>query len=406
MAKPIISPSKSLFMYNIEYLQSYKEQIDLIKNGVQKYADSEDIPIGGLDEQFFDSVIVGNKKHYKKIKINQKGKKRTLYDPQHNLKVIQKYILEEILYANESTYKFNECVKGYLKDTTVLKNAIPHLNKKVVIKMDIKNFFDTIARKRIYDIFRKYNKFSYKQSYILSKIVTLDNRLPQGSPTSPFLANICAKGLDAKINLLIKKIVISKNIKIDYTRYADDITISLSDTMNYDYIINSVIEIIESEGFTPNYRKTKVVKNTQAQIVTGILVNHKVPRIQKKELKEIEFILYLWEKYNLDTAVKMWNKYHIGKKDLIDEYSNIKLIEILQGKIAFFRYVNDEQSKYLYDKFLNLNEKYNESINSEICNYKIANKLIIKKNQIKEEKNFFKKYLIKFYQFIKKLLKL
>lgn len=55
-------------------------------------------------------------------------------------------------------------------------------------------------------------------------------------------------------------------ITIDYTRYADDINTILSDSVNYDYIINALIKIIESEGFTPNYRKTKVIKQSQSQL--------------------------------------------------------------------------------------------------------------------------------------------
>lgn len=224
--------------------------------------------------------------------------------------------------------------------------------------MDIKDFFNSITRKRIFDIFKKYNKFSYEASYILSKLVTMDNILPQGAPTSPFLANICAKGIDAKINLLLAKISNSKKITIDYTRYADDITISLSDSMNYDYIINALIKIIESEGFTPNYRKTKVIKQSQSQLVTNILVNHKELRIQKKELKKISFILYMWENYSINHALMMWNKYNFGKKNLLDNDSST-LIEILQGKISFFRNVNMEQSKNLFNKFNQLTKKHN-----------------------------------------------
>lgn len=354
-------------MYNYEYLSVYKNEINYIREQSLIYIENKGIQYNlDLDDSFFNKVLNGNDRNHKEIIIKNKSKKRTLYEPTQNLKIIQKYILEEILYKYEYIYSLDTCIKGFLKNSTVLDNAKPHLNKKVLIKMDIKDFFDSITRKRIYDIFRKQNKFSYETSYLLSKLVTCNNRLPQGAITSPFLSNICAKGIDSKINLLLKKISISKQIDINYTRYADDITISLNKSMNYDYIINALIEIIESEGFTPNYRKTKVIKKSQCQRVTGIVVNSQEPKIQRKELKKIDFILYIWETYSIETAIEIWNKHKFGKNNLVAENATDKLIEILQGKISFFRMVNEQQSEYLYKKFNLLNEKYN-----------VKNKLVI-----------------------------
>lgn len=59
--------------------------------------------------------------------------------------------------------------------------------------MDIKDFLILLQEKRIFDIFKKYNKFSYETSYILSKLVTVDNILPQGAPTSPSCKYLCKR---------------------------------------------------------------------------------------------------------------------------------------------------------------------------------------------------------------------
>ncbi len=343
------------------YIFEYKKVIDQINLKVENFSYTIDgcffIP---PKYDYYDKIIISHKSLYKKIIVNQKNKKRILFEPFSTLKVIQQYILHEILYKNSLIYNLDECVTGFVPNITIIDNARPHLNKKVLIKMDIKNFFPSITRKRVYDIFRKQNKFPYEYSYLLSKLVTFEDKLPQGSPTSPFLANICAKGIDAKVNTLIKKIMKTKNIKINYTRYADDLTISLDSKMNYDYIISAIINIIESEGFTPNYKKIKVIKNSQCQLVTGIVVNSDKPKIQKKELNKVKFILHIWEKYSLSEAVKLWNKHKLGKVFLNSENAEEQLIDIIQGKISFYVKVNKNQSAFLLDKYKELNKKQYE----------------------------------------------
>lgn len=348
------------------YLKNYSDIIKHISSWVNTYLKNNNLGQYKINLSFYLRFLSNKDQYYQKIVIHQKGKERILYQPSEELKYIQKYILHLILNPNRQQYKLASCVTGFTKNQSILTNAMPHLNRVAIIKFDLKDFFPSISREMIHSIFRKYNHFDYTYSYILSHLVTYKNELPQGAPTSPFLANICASGIDYKILKLIKKINISHALNIEYTRYADDLTISFDKKFDYDYVINAVIDIVFSEGFYPNFKKIKVLKKHQCQKVTGIILNNNVPTIEKKEREKIKFILKIWENYGIDDAIQVWNNNNFGTRIQLPEnsddsknitqkinYSHVKFKEILLGKINFFNMVNATQNENIF-KQLNM----------------------------------------------------
>lgn len=126
---------------------------------------------------------------------------------------------------------------------------------------------------KVYKIFRKAG-YSKSVAYCLALICIDDNKLPQGAPTSPKLANIYCKRLDCRINGLCKK------YNARYSRYADDITIS--GNKNIKNCLEIVNNIIQEEGFTLNNKKTRIQKKGQRQEVTGLNLNSGKVTIPKK----------------------------------------------------------------------------------------------------------------------------
>jgi len=343
------------------YLNHYRWTIYSISFNVNEYlSKNQDFTEEDLIRPSFYLRFLSNKSsYYSKIIMYKNNKKRVLYEPNFKLKYIQKYILHIILNRFIPVYKLGKCVTGFSANESILTNAKPHLNRVAIIKMDIKDFFPSITRKMIYNIFRKYNKFSYEYAYILSHLVTYEDALPQGAPTSPFLANICAKGIDYKINKLIEVINKKQKMNIAYTRYADDITISFDKKFNYDYIVNVVTQIIFDEGFYPNLQKTNIIKHHHCQMVTGIVVNNDVPTIEKKQREKIKFILSIWEKYGIEDAIVLWNKHRFGRViDTTKEDKGVsKFVEVIEGKITYFHMVNEEQNRKLFEKYKKLYDK-------------------------------------------------
>ena len=344
------------------YINQYSKVINVISFKVNKYLFHNQIIDKAEDRilpSFYLRFLSDKSSYYSQINMYKNNKKRVLYEPNLKLKYIQKYILHIILYRFRPAYKLDKCVTGFVLKKGILENAKPHLNRVCIVKMDIKDFFPSITRKMIYNIFRKYNKFSYEYAYILSHLVTYEDALPQGAPTSPFLANICAKGIDYKINKLISVINERQKMNIAYTRYADDTTISFDKKFNYDYIVNVVTQIIFDEGFYPNLQKTNIIKSNHCQMVTGIVVNNSVPTIEKKQREKIKFILGVWKKYGIEDAIKLWNKHRFGRViDITSDDKGIgKFVEVIEGKITYFHMVNEEQNRKLFDTYKLLYDK-------------------------------------------------
>ena len=95
--------------------------------------------------------------------------------------------------------------------------------------------------------------------------------LPQGAPTSPALANLCAFGLDLRLNALAER------FGARYTRYADDLVFSGSKALHQQWVDFRawVTAIAQDEGFTLRADKTRVMPAHQRQYVTGLVVNER-----------------------------------------------------------------------------------------------------------------------------------
>ena len=110
--------------------------------------------------------------------------------------------------------------------------------------------------------------------------------LPQGACTSPNLANLISNNLDKRISAYAEK---SKWI---YSRYADDLIFSTKEKIkNPNGLINGISKIISDEGFIVNQKKTRIMRKSNRQIVTGLLVNDEV-RLTKRDLHRFRAFLH------------------------------------------------------------------------------------------------------------------
>src|SRR5258708_30516670 len=98
---------------------------------------------------------------------------------------------------------------------------------------------------------------------MLGGLCCLDDRLPQGAPTSPALSNIVCRRLDARIAGFCRA------CDCRFTRYADDIAIS--GNPDVPQVLNFVREALAESGFQLNETKTRVLSSHQRQIVTGVV---------------------------------------------------------------------------------------------------------------------------------------
>ena len=224
--------------------------------------------------------------HYKSFTIKKRnGSARELVTVDKNLKSIQRSLLQYF----EQNHKVSQHAYGFVRGTLnsqnnkkhlrtrgVVTNALAHTNKKVVISLDLENFFPSITFPRVMGLLKsKSFHFTNKQAAILASLIclpkTIDNKqgLPQGAPTSPIISNLICGKLDYQLGKIALK------YDLVYTRYADDLTISTNNLnkINAHEIISIVQACVERNGFKLNKEKTKIMYRNQRQMVTGIIVN-------------------------------------------------------------------------------------------------------------------------------------
>lgn len=281
----------------------------------------------GRENKEIDAMVnVTDSNYYHQVHIPKKsGGIRSLDIPAINLKLIQKWILNNILYnINVSKY-----ANGFCKNRSIITNAKQHLHKECVINMDIKDFFPSISQKQIFRVFYYYG-YTVELSYLFSKLCTYNGYLPQGAPTSPYLSNIVCLKLDKRLSGLAKK------YNADYTRYADDIT--FSGKYGIQNIVSIAKTIIEDEGFIVNENKTRITYAYQKQEVTGLNVNNEFLSVDKKYLKKFKQELYYCKKYGVSDHLQHTNCTRRFYK------------EHMYGKAYFINMINKNLGKELFEQ--------------------------------------------------------
>jgi RNA-directed DNA polymerase len=240
---------------------------------------------------------------YMSYKIGKKsGGLRSIDSPDENLKRLQRN-LNSFLQSYYLCLK-PESVHGFVpnffsieKRINIIENALPHVGKKYVLNIDLKNFFDTISANRIYQLFVG-KHFNYNQSVAtaLALLVSYQGKLPTGAPTSPVISNFICLELDQCL------MEFSKTYGLTYTRYADDLTFS-SDQEISDLLLLMVKEIIHLNGFKVNNKKVRVKSSARQQTVTGLVVNEKV-NVDRKLIKQVRAMIHHTKVNGLTEATK------------------------------------------------------------------------------------------------------
>lgn len=239
-------------------------------------------------------------KYYKTYEIPKKsGGKRKICQPSKKLKGLQSWILVNIL----NKIQVSPSCKGFRKGSSTLDNALPHIGANTILNLDLKDFFPTVTSKQVYNVFKTigYNKLI---ATVFTNICTYEQRLPQGSPCSPMLANLTSWTLDLRIQGYVGKRGIS------YTRYADDLSFSGLNPSKVVKIIPMIKKIIDDENFIVNHKKTRISSSSRAKIATGLVVNEDSVGIGKQKYKDLRAKIHHLTLPKEQTNEKLL--YHVG----------------------------------------------------------------------------------------------
>jgi len=295
-----------------------------------------------------------------RLKKNKTGF-REINAPIGRLKVIQKKLNRHL----QGVYMHLKpsCATGFVLHlpgsklkANIVENALPHIGKKYVLNMDIKDFFSSISDKRIYMIFREVPFcFDIQIATALTYLVTKNDCLPQGAPSSPILSNFACLQLDEKLTHFANK------NSWNYTRYADDLTFSSNEPFTLTQI-DLIKKLLVLEGFEPNEKKFRVRSSNKKQLVTGLVVNEKV-NVDRKMLKKTRAMLYDLRVNGASKATQ--NHFKTEYTPKLTE--KLKFLQKLKGTINFIGQVRGKEDPTflkMQQDFAKCFNRYKEELNT------------------------------------------
>jgi RNA-directed DNA polymerase len=234
------------------------------------------------------------------------GTWRLLEAPKARLKAIQRKILHELLDRIPS----HPAVHGYCQGRSIATFASPHCGRRIVLRFDLRHFFPSVRGSRIHALFTTAG-YPLEVARLLTGLCTnvvpdevwhaakgasvswLDRKqfssphLPQGAPTSPALANLCAYRLDCRLHGL------AQAVGGLYTRYADDLAFSGDARLERSArrFQVEVCRITLEERFEVHTRKSRFMRQGVRQQLVGVVVNAH-PNIRREEYDLLKAILH------------------------------------------------------------------------------------------------------------------
>lgn len=288
-----------------------------------------------LDTHTLEIFIQTAPNKYKFHKITKRhGGLREIAQPVKSLKIVQRWLIKRYL----SKYPIHYVATAYIKNKSIKDFALPHKDNSYLLKLDFKNFFNSITISDFYK-FCIHKSLQEEDKNILGLLLFCKNEqdeyyLSIGAPSSPILSNILMYEFDSKV------FEYCKLNNIIYTRYADDLAFS-TNTPNIlcekllPYIIALCPTLSYPKNLTINTEKTIFTSKKHNRTLTGLVIsndgNISIGRDKKRKLRAMA---------------------HKAKlKQLLPEQRGT-----LIGKIAFLKSIDPDFAKQLEEKYLKNSE--------------------------------------------------
>lgn len=297
----------------------------------------------------FDTTAPKRLRHYNYQLLKKRdGNPRLIEIPKTRLKRLQRKIHQEILTAVDT----HTAAHGFCPGRSCMSHAANHTNKRYVMSYDIEQCFQSIGWLKVKTVFLRMG-YTAKVSTYLAALCTHSVRLekpqlamfdpielarlrqrhlPQGAPSSPTLTNAVLYRLDQRLAGLAHR------LDLDYSRYADDLTMSGNTHRDYRFLEPLIGGICLDESITLNYKKTRIKRSHQQQLLTGIVVNAKT-NISRKQFDSLKATLTNCARHGLHSQNRD-NHPHFGAH--------------LFGKIQYVKSINKKRGLKLEKIYRNI----------------------------------------------------
>ena len=315
-------------------------------------------PIGSIDAlaktlgvfpNLLKDLAKDTSKSYVHFRIpKKKGKDRDVYEPKYELKRLQKRINSRIF----EQVIFPKYLQGGIKDREsprdYIENSNIHAGSKFLISLDLKDFYHSIQRESVIAIFKHFFHFPDDVSELLTNLVMLGDKVPQGACTSSYVANLVF--FNSEYSLVSKFRAKGYN----YSRLLDDITISSPKPIKQEIatsLISEVISLFSKHKLKLNHKKTKIERSDDIKAeykVTGVWVGHGVPKLRRSDRKYIRQLVFFCEKEYAKDKTSLayhdfWNRVS-GQVSKLSRLNHSQAVD-LRKKMAVILPVYDDNMK-------------------------------------------------------------
>lgn len=204
-----------------------------------------------------------NESNYKVYNIDNKNKptKRKIEEPKDILKYFHRRfnaILQRI--------DVPDFVKAGRKGSCYVNNGQAHINGKHFFCSDVEKFFPSSKKQKVFQFLFYDLKMGNDIASLLTNILTFENHLPTGAPSSQLLTYWAYK---KTFNDIYKK---AQFLDIRMTLFVDDLTFSSLKPIPEEFK-RYVISRLKSEGLSVNKKKTKSYGIKQYKKITGTIIS-------------------------------------------------------------------------------------------------------------------------------------
>jgi hypothetical protein len=239
------------------------------------------------------------------------GGARLLEVPKSRLREAQRKVLHRIL----DRIPPHRAAHGFFPGRSLIGFAAAHCGRALLVRLDLESFFASVTAARVVGIFLT---AGYPEGVARTLAALCTTRtpadvlarapdgmagdaqerwrvlkrlaaphLPQGAPTSPALANLCAHRLDVRLSAA------AASIGARYTRYADDLAFSFgpAEARRAQRFHLLAAGIALEEGFAVQFRKTRFARQGAAQRLVGLVVNRRV-NVPRRDYDRLRAMLH------------------------------------------------------------------------------------------------------------------
>lgn len=277
---------------------------------------------------------------YKKFSITKRnGGSRSISAPQGGLRIIQQKLAQVLM----AVHRPKPSSHGFVRGRSIVTNAAKHIGRRVVLNVDLRDFFPSIHFGRVRGMFVAHPfHLPAEVATLLAQICFAgEPGLPQGAPTSPVVANMIASPMDSRLQRL------AELLHCTYSRYADDLTFSTTRRVLPEALLLenggqlspgvTLQDAIHASGFSVNLEKLRSQSRYERQEVTGLVVNQRV-NVPRRFVRQIRAMVHAWDRYGYAAAqaefTAAFDTKHRHPKSLPRDYESV-----LFGKLAYLHMI-------------------------------------------------------------------